>query len=295
MSSVLRKEANRQARPMKLATPSFILHKLEQKEFHLLLLLLDYDGTLVPIQRNPKRAILSESVRTLLHVLAHHPRVRLAVMSGRSCTDLKKLVQVPDVIYVGNHGAEIWMNNRIFIDPQAKKARSLLKAVHKGLATKLQYLRCILIEDKGLTLTVHYRNMRKGRVRDIKAALAETLSELGGETKLEIRQGKKSLEIRPLGARTKGDAALWIVRMSSGESAPSRPCTTWRSKAAVIAIGDDRTDEDMFLDLPSNAITIHVGKGGQSSARFRLKSPRSVRQLLAGVERLLRESNSNES
>ncbi|MGB9774393.1 MAG: trehalose-phosphatase [Bacteroidota bacterium] len=274
---------------MKLATPSFILDELAQKEFHLLVLLLDYDGTLVPIQRNPERAILSETARKLLYVLAHHPKVRLAVMSGRSCSDLKKLVRVPDVIYVGNHGAEICMNNRVLIDPQAKKARSLLKAVHEELGTKLRYLQGVFIEDKGLTLTVHYRNMRKGRVKDIKAAIAETLCELESEKKLEIRQGKKSLEIRPLGGRTKGGAALWIVRMSSRESALLRPGTTWRSKAAIIAIGDDRTDEDMFRDLPSNAITIHVGKEGQSSARFRLKSPRSVRDFLAGVERFLME------
>lgn len=274
---------------MKLATPSFVLDKLAQSKFHLLFLLLDYDGTLVPIQRDPERAILSESVRTLLYVLGHHPRVRLAVMSGRSCSDLKKLVQVPDVIYVGNHGAEICMNKRVSIDPQARKAQCLLRVIHKRLGSKLQHLQNVFVEDKGLTLTVHYRNMRKGRVRDIKAAIAETLCELEAGAKLEIRGGKKSLEIRPSGARTKGDAALRIVHMGTDTVAQLHLGATRQSKVAIIAIGDDRTDEDMFQDLPSDAITIHVGKGEKSSARFRFKNPQNVQEFLAGVERFLRE------
>ena len=58
------------------------------------------------------------------------------------------------------------------------------------------------------------------------------------------------------------------------------------ARTAVVAIGDDRTDEDLFVSLPPEAITVRVGPG-PTRAHYRLEGTGAVRgvlQLLADTE-----------
>jgi trehalose 6-phosphate synthase/phosphatase len=98
--------------------------------------------------------------------------------------------------------------------------------------------------------------------------LAATLEEMLAESELCAVRGQKSVEVK-LSWANKGEVAAQI-RMDV-----PRP-------AFELAIGDDRTDEDLFERLPDDAWTIHVGEGA-SRARFRLPGPRAVCEFLEGL------------
>ena len=72
-----------------------------------ILLFFDYDGTLTPIVDYPDKAIISEEVRNLLKDLSARPRCHIGIISGRTLNDVKKMVGLESIIYVGNHGLEI--------------------------------------------------------------------------------------------------------------------------------------------------------------------------------------------
>ncbi len=73
----------------------------------ILSLLLDYDGTLSPIASHPDLAVMPTETRKVLERLANHPDVFIAVISGRSVTNVKEMVGIDGITYAGNHGLEI--------------------------------------------------------------------------------------------------------------------------------------------------------------------------------------------
>jgi trehalose 6-phosphate synthase/phosphatase len=100
--------------------------------------------------------------------------------------------------------------------------------------------------------------------------LAATLEEMLAESELCAVRGQKSVEVK-LSWANKGEIAA--------QMAADLPEPVLR-----LAVGDDRTDEDLFARLPADSWTIHVGEG-PSRARFRLASPRAVRELLDELSR----------
>ena len=72
----------------------------------------DYDGTLTPIVSHPEKAILSEETKALLLALKKNPKSLLAIVSGRSLKDIRNLVGLKKIYYVGNHGLEIFIPRR---------------------------------------------------------------------------------------------------------------------------------------------------------------------------------------
>jgi trehalose 6-phosphate phosphatase len=228
-------------------------------------LMLDYDGTLTPLKKHPKLARLSPSRRSFLKKLADRPEIKMAIVSGRELAPMKRMVGIPHLIYVGNHGLEIESDEKHWTYPAAIKFIRTLKKIKTALRLKLPY-RGILIEDKGLTLSIHYRQLP-----------AKTLARFNRNFGLAIKpwrslvritHGNKVYELRPPVAWDKGKAVKWLIN-------------NFKLKAyRPVYIGDDRTDEDAFRALRGTGITIHVG-GGKTAARTRLKD-------VAGVYRYLR-------
>lgn len=237
-----------------------------------LFLMLDYDGTLAPIVKDPLRAVLSAPRRGLLKRLARCPEVKLAIISGRKLSVVKRLAGIRNIIYVGNHGFEILAGGKHWIHPAAKKMIPLLKKIKAGLKKKLHY-RGLLIEDKGLTLSIHYRSLAKSALpafkRDIKLALKPW------RRAIKITPGKMVYEVRPPLNWDKGEAVCWLIKNLKLREYFS------------VYIGDDKTDEDAFRALKEKGITIHVGKGN-TLAKMRIKD-------INGVYRYLRSLITNES
>jgi len=249
-----------------------VAHRL--KSANHILLLSDYDGTLTPIVDKPELAVLSQEIKKLLRKLAKNRRYTVGIISGRALADLKSKVDLEDIIYAGNHGLEIEGFGSSFLEPIAEEMRPFLKMLNQALSATLRGIKGAFVEDKGLTVSVHYRlvdDTEEGRVKDTFRKVTDSLHVMG---KIKITQGKKVYEIRPPVDWDKGKSIAWLMAKCKEFKG--------RGKALPIYLGDDLTDEDGFKVIERNdGISIFVGEESlQSAARYFLKSPEEVTQFL---------------
>jgi alpha,alpha-trehalose-phosphate synthase [UDP-forming]/trehalose-phosphatase len=224
-------------------------------------LFLDYDGTLTPIVKSPEKAILADDMRSIIEVLKE--KMPVAIVSGRELEDIKKRVGITDIIYAGNHGAEIWDGERLVVSPDLGDNKRILEQIILQMRKALSSVNGIIIEEKGITASIHYRKVPSrdlGKVFDIFWSTADRYKDL-----FRITSGKKVFEIRPYGIWNKGDAVKWIIKNFGGDRVP-------------IYIGDDVTDEDAFKILRGRGIGISVGKSEESD--YYLKNQREVKRFL---------------
>lgn len=238
----------------------------ERKRRHYLLGL-DFDGTLSPIASKPGLAELPLQNKRLLQRLLRLKRARVAIVSGRALADIKRKVPVPGLIFVGNHGLEIEdLDGVVWVHPQAKKQVKLMKRLAGLLARELKGFPGVFVEDKGLTLSVHYRRLpRYLSPTPIHERITMLIDGLGHRVRLRL--GKKVWEIRPALDWNKGFAIRRLMGAKVGEWTP-------------VLVGDDHTDEEGFKSLGPEAITVRVGYKKDSHARFRVKNQRQVCALL---------------
>lgn len=234
-------------------------------------LFLDYDGTLAPIVRNPDLAVLSPSRRKQLKQTARTKKIRIALVSGRSLSTLKKLAGVRGLLYVGNHGLEREENGSRRVHPAAQKSRKLLHRIKPRLQAAFRKLSGIFVEDKDLTLTVHYRRASLATARGAKKVFWNTLGAELKRKQIRVTEGKKVWEIRPPVAWGKGNMVVSILKRAARNSNDILP----------VYIGDDATDEDAFRALGRKGVTVKVGeKTRKSRAAYYLKSTGEVFQFL---------------
>jgi len=227
-------------------------------------LFLDYDGTITPIVKSPDKAVLSDDMRILIMRLKE--KMSVAIISGRCLEDIKRLVNIQDIIYAGNHGAEIWDGSKLVVSPQLGDNKSILEKIIKEMKSTLSSVNGVLIEEKGITASIHYRKVHSrdlGKVFDIFWSIADKYKDL-----FRITSGKKVFEIRPYGIWNKGDAVKWIIKNFGKDKVP-------------IYIGDDVTDEDAFKMLRGRGIGISVGKSEESD--YYLKSQKEVGKFLEWI------------
>ena len=136
-----------------------------------ILLLLDYDGTLTPIVERPELANLPEGMRQLLQALARQRRLTLGIISGRALADIKEKVGISGIIYAGNHGLEIEGPGISFVSPLAEEFKPILRLMHYVLSQALGAIKGVMVEDKGLTLSVHYRQVAEDKSEEVREHL----------------------------------------------------------------------------------------------------------------------------
>jgi trehalose-phosphatase len=226
---------------------------------------LDYDGTLTPIVSHPEQAILSEMTKTLLLALKKNPRFLLAIVSGRSLKDIRNLVGLKKIYYVGNHGLEIFTPRKGTKQIIPETVFLELSRIRNRLNRQTKDVDGIHIEDKGCILAIHYRNVDPRRVPPILMALKREIKDSGHPLCLGF--GKMVFEIRPKSTGNKGAAVLELLnQINRGEVLP-------------LYIGDDQTDEDAFKVL-KRGITIFVGLPTHSLAQYYVKDPVEVHTFL---------------
>jgi trehalose 6-phosphate phosphatase len=249
-----------------------VAHRL--KSANHVLLLSDFDGTLTPIMDRPELAALPQEIRKLLRTLAKSRRYTIGIVSGRALVDLKSKIGLEGIIYAGNHGLEIEGFGSGFLDPIAEEMRPFLQMLNQALSTTLRGIKGVFVEDKGLTVSVHYRLVDDTEERRVKDAFSRVTDPLHVTGKIRITQGKKVYEIRPPVDWDKGKAIAWLIAK----------CKEVRGKSGALPIylGDDLTDEDGFKVIErNNGISIFVGEESfHSIARYFLKSPEEVVQFL---------------
>lgn len=247
------------------------------KEARHILLLCDYDGTLTPIVERPEMAELSEKARELLDTLTGSPKFTVGVMSGRSLSDLKDKVRVNNIVYAGNHGMEMEGPGLRYVNPAAEELRPVLRLIRQVLSRALATIPGALVEDKGLTLSVHYRMVAPERVAEVKSAVEQVVGTAQAAGKVRLTAGKMVYEIRPAVEWDKGKALKLLI-----EKYGRRDKT-----AAVVYLGDDRTDEDAFkaVEEYGNGVSVFVGEEkAESCARYFLRSPAEVISLLGELQ-----------
>lgn len=278
------------AEPLLLHLPAIRAHLRTRPHWHLCL---DFDGTLTPIVPRPDAAHLPEGVGALLGRLAAHPRIALAVISGRALADLAKEVTVPGAILVGNHGLEMAGPGVAFVHAEAERWRAVLGEAAGLLRAELAPVPGVLVEEKGLSLSLHYR-LAPGRADEVRAVVAQVLArqaphsggraEGGGPAALRaegralaVQQGRRVLELLPPVEWDKGAAVRWLLEQGHGAG--------WPGSCAPVCAGDDQTDETMFMALKGigAAILVKVGPG-PTVAAYRLDGPEEV---LVFLEHLL--------
>jgi trehalose 6-phosphate phosphatase len=229
-------------------------------------LFLDFDGTLVPLQEDPRAVALNGVARGVLMRLAEKPGVRVCIISGRRLADLQGLVAVPRIDYLGVHGGDA---------PGADFPLSVRRTVadaRRELATRLNgHGRGIEIEDKGLAFSVHYRRAHAAEETHAREVLDEVVEKFAGA--LWVVPGDRVWEVLPQEIRGKGHTAL----------------KQWHSRSAgalPIYIGNDGTDEAAFGTLAAG-LTVRVGAARQSRAHYLLRNPAEVVRFLEQLERIL--------
>jgi len=238
------------------------------------LLLCDYDGTLVPIVDRPELAELPKRVRQLLGSLNDQRKFVVGIISGRGLDDLKRRVAINNIIYAGNHGLEIDSSAINFVNPVAEEVRPVFRLMSQVLSKAFQHIKGVLVEDKGLTLSVHYRMVPDERLDDVKTVFEGVISVAQSLKQVKITPGKKVYEIRPPVDWDKGKAIdLLIQRLNN---------LTGNGETLPVFLGDDRTDEDGFKVINRyGGIPIFVGNEPEDTvARYYLSSPHEVEEFL---------------
>lgn len=231
-------------------------------------LLVDYDGTLVPIARSPELAVPDDEVLALLGALAGRRGLRVAIVSGRSHRDLDSWFgQLPIALWA-EHG--FWYRSRRG-EPWAaasSEPRGWMSRVAHILSQITASTPGSHIEHKTASIAWHYRlaepRLAARQIRVLRTRLDDELC----DEPFNVLEGKRVIEVRLPGV-SKALVAERIAEDSSPET-------------SIVAIGDDRTDEELFCALPESSVTVAVGNQA-SSAKYRVADYRAVRRMLRSI------------
>ena len=239
-------------------------------------LFLDFDGTLAPLAEHPSKARMPDRVRALLKQLRDTPHLSVGIISGRRTQDLKRCVRVRSLSYIGNHGLEAEGPYGRYLHPVAQRSRPLLRQLARKLRPAVELIPGAWVENKGLTLSVHYRQVGIKHRPVLRRDLRKAVQPYEDKRQVRVCCGKAVWEIRPDVRWDKGMAIRWLL---------SRASTGRRS--LVICLGDDRTDEDAFRVVNRlGGVTVFVGSPARrSAASYGLKNSREVGDWLEALGR----------
>ena len=240
-----------------------------------ILLLSDYDGTLTPIVSRPEEAILSPEAREKLLALAEKPTFSIGIISGRPLSEVKALVGIEGIYYTGNQGLEIEGPGLTYVNPVAKEAQTEMKDLAQQFSARLAGIGGVTVEDKGLSLSIHYRLVKKSQEKAVSEIFHQITSPRLQDGRIRVSSGKKVWEVRPPIDWHKGKAVEIIMKelrtVLGGEG------------GLVIYLGDDTTDEDVFKIIHHpQGWSIFVGQENPSSnADYFLNSTSEVATFLS--------------
>lgn len=227
------------------------------------LILLDYDGTLVPFARFPDMAIPGEFLLGILHQLSEDPRNDVVLVSGRRKDFLDRFFSAGRIGFVAEQGAWIkqpgleWKALMPEADEWKPRLRPLLQKYVDRIAGSF-------VEEKDFALIWHYRAADAEPGKLAAQELKDHLLALTANLDVHILQGNKTIEIRMAGVNKKTGAFPFVSGVAHD---------------FFLCIGDDENDEDLFGILPENAYSIHVGLG-RTNAQHTLPDVKGVVLLL---------------
>jgi trehalose-phosphatase len=251
--------------------------------------MLDVDGTLAPIAPRPEEAIVPDETRRVVAALAALPNVRVVLVSGRAAADARRMVGVAKVWVIGNHGFEaVSPDGGELEQPELGPWRSAIARAARRIAPLVAPVPGVLLEDKGWTLSVHYRLADPLVVPRLIESVERAAEPLG----LRVMRGKMVVEVRPDVRVDKGTAVLRLAAelgalpgRESGVTEDDGDSAAATAGGSTLFVGDDRTDEDAFRALRSRSprvVTVRVTHGEDiaTAAEFSVEDPAAVRSFL---------------
>jgi trehalose-phosphatase len=238
------------------------------------LFLSDYDGTLAAIVGRPEDAKLSASANEKLKELSQKKHFSVGVISGRSLEEIKAKVGIEGIYYSGNHGLEIDGPGISYVQPQAEAARKVMKDLARQLAAALSHIGGVIVQEKGLSLSVHFRLVKPGNESSIAGVVKRITAPHVARGEIRVYPMKMIWEIRPPVDWDKGKATEFIGKEIKARLKLSRLLTVY--------LGDDATDEDAFkvLRRPEGWGIYVGGENRKSAAGYFLNSTAEVEELL---------------
>ncbi|KAG2379247.1 hypothetical protein C9374_007386 [Naegleria lovaniensis] len=271
--------------PSALSTEFLSLLKNTRKE---VVLFLDYDGTLTPIVDRPEMAVLSNEAREAINNLSHY--FRIAVVSGRTRTDVQDRVGLPHLFYAGSHGFDIsgpvkhirhdraglvvqtlltqdcssqWTTQKrddgtdVVTFQVAKECIPVLRRIYETLKESLSDIEGCILENNIFSLSVHYRLIKDERDVQRVSEIVEGICK--DESQVVHTHGKMVHEIRINTDWNKGKAVQFLLNFWNVGSS---------DKVLSVYIGDDKTDEDAFKVLKDHDLGVGVLVSPTNVERF---------------------------
>ena len=243
----------------------------------LLVLFLDFDGTLAGITDRPEHVRLEPSIAETLVRLVRRPGAKAAVISGRSLPDLKPRIPVDGLYLAGNHGLEVDGPTMRFTQPEAARRMPQVEALAEELRAGLAHIPGILVENKGLSVSCHDRAVPGAMVSSLWSEVSRILAPRTETWRILI--GKRVVEVLPSHDWTKGSCARFLLSHFQSIT-PGNP------EAFAVAIGDDRTDRDLLEEIGGRGFTVAVGEFLGSGWDLQLPDVPAVHLLLEHIDRL---------
>jgi trehalose 6-phosphate phosphatase len=224
---------------------------------------LDVDGTLLDLAETPGGIHVDAGLLDLIGRLYRASNGAVALVSGRALSDLDEHLGMLRLPMAGQHGLERRdAGGRLWIHAPPPEAKCSIKA---ALVPVLERHPDLLLEDKGLTLALHYR-----RAPNLAAYAHRLMTQLAIGAGLELQKGKRVAELKPAGIDKGTAIAEYLAEPPFHGRRP-------------VFIGDDANDEHGFAEINrSDGISIKVGPG-RSCGRYRLANVAAVRHWLASA------------
>jgi trehalose-phosphatase len=236
-----------------------------------LLLLLDFDGTLVEFRPDPEGVFLPDERRRLLLDIHNRHDATVAIVSGRRLADVRERARLPaDNYHAGLHGLEIEGHGEKFEHPDASNAKGIVQELLGPLSDDVRHLPGIFVEDKVLSVVVHFRAAPRADAEQLPKLLARRVQRYIDSGHLRIMDGACMIELLPNIAWNKGHAVAWIrERVASASTLP----------VVCVYVGDDVTDQDAFGALGDGGVAV-AASNRVSGADFYIDGPPEVEALL---------------
>ncbi len=229
------------------------------------LLLFDYDGTLVPFEKNPANAVPCMRLIGLLNTASADIRNTTAIISGRTRQFLNRHLSLTGLTLIAEHGAFIRLPGKEWFSP-----REIHSRWKDDVARYLQSYLCpgSMIEMKETSVVWHYRECEEKAGLESALRIQSDIAKMFEEPDCpNILSGNKVVEFTPRSV-SKGNAVRHILASHAYDF--------------ILALGDDINDESMFQALPYSALTVKIGKS-ESFARFILTDHKVVMPFLEKI------------
>lgn len=241
--------------------------QLESIGLSRLVLFLDFDGTMVPIAARPQHVRMSKALKGTLGRLGH--RIPIAVVSGRPISDLRRVMGLRHIHYIGMHGYSYatpgkpptWLAPR----PRRRIVRQW-KAALEAVATKVQGA---WVEDKGIAVALHDRQVAPQDRRRLRRQALGALQDWLREKQIRVLNGKRMIEVLPVTRCDKGTAVMRLLQQP------------WARSRVPVYVGDDTTDLPALELVARSGIAVQVGSIPHAPKTYlRLANSNEVEQLL---------------